>query len=99
MRQKLDCFLLVFVFCFLGPHLWHIEVPRLGAVPKAYGGSQARGRIRAAAAIQPLTWEPPHTAGVAIKAKQNKTNKKLVKVSHSKRNHLKKERERKVMIQ
>ena len=48
-------------------------------------------RLAAAAAIQPLTWEPPHTAGVAIKAKQNKTNKKLVKVSHSKRNHLKKD--------
>ena len=23
-------FLLSFFFCFLGPHLWHVEVPRLG---------------------------------------------------------------------
>ena len=23
-------FVFVFYFCFLGPHLWHMEVPRLG---------------------------------------------------------------------
>ena len=42
-KQCLDGgFFLFFVFCFvfLGPHLWHMEV---------YGGSQARGLIRAAA--------------------------------------------------
>ena len=23
-------FIYLFIFCFLGPHLWHMEVPRLG---------------------------------------------------------------------
>ena len=26
----LDFFFFFFFFCFLGPHLWHVEVPRLG---------------------------------------------------------------------
>ena len=32
----LEGFFGLFVCCLLGPHLWHMEVPRLG-------GSQARG--------------------------------------------------------
>ena len=31
-KRGIFCFVFVFAFflCFLGPHLWHMEVPRLG---------------------------------------------------------------------
>ena len=29
-KPALFCFIYLFIFVFLGPHLWHMEVPRLG---------------------------------------------------------------------
>ena len=63
---------MVFFFFFFG--LFAIS----WAIPAAYGGSQARGRIgaallwlrcrlTAAALMGPPAWEPPRAAGVAVK--------------------------------
>ena len=60
----MNLFLSIFCFCFIAPHVWHVEVPSLflflfifclfllflWAATTAYGGSQARGRIGAVAA-------------------------------------------------
>ena len=51
----------------------------------AYGGSQALGCIRSAAAslMQPLAWEPPYAEGVALE-KAEKQNKR----KSSRRHHI-----------
>ena len=61
----MNLFLSIFCFCFIAPHVWHVEVPSLflflfifclfllflWAATTAYGGSQARGRIGAVTTV------------------------------------------------
>ena len=56
---KLKYFL--FFFCFLGPHLWHVEVPRLGAKEELELPADATATA---------TWEPSHVCDLHHSSRQ-----------------------------
>ena len=68
-RESLSLlFIYLFIFCFLGPHLWHMEAPRLGVKLELQ-----------LPAYTTATWDPSHVCSLHHSSQQRWTLNTLSK--------------------